>query len=293
MHNAQAAPARAFDAADLTPGEFARLAAIARADAGLALADTKKQMVQSRLSRHIKRTGYQSFDDYIRAVEQDKDGAEREGLINLLTTNVSSFFREGHHFKTLASEILPDLVARARKGEVVRIWSAGCSTGQEPYSIAMQALSMAGDLGNHDFRILATDIDRIVLQAGRAATYAMRELEGIPEAFRAKFTRQAPDDPAHFTVTDDVRQLVAFRHLNLMADWPMKHRFDAIFCRNVVIYFDDEVQASLWPRFSKALTDRGWFFLGHSERMDASMAAQFANVGVTTFRKNLRTMGAD
>ncbi|MEM9970250.1 MAG: protein-glutamate O-methyltransferase [Pseudomonadota bacterium] len=280
------------DAQTLSDGAFARLAAIAHQDAGLALSDAKRQMVQSRLARHLRRQGFANFDDYISHVEGQAGGDERETLISLLTTNVSSFFRESHHFRTLATEVLPGLISRAMSGGRVRIWSAGCSTGQEPYSIAMQTLSLAPGIGEKDLRILATDIDRTVLQTGMNAVYSASEADGVPDEMRGKFFKARNGSAPQVEVTPDARALVTFRQLNLVKDWPMKGRFDAIFCRNVVIYFDEDVQASLWPRFANALADGGWFFLGHSERLNGSSGSMFDNCGITTFRKRERVVGA-
>ena len=276
---------------ELSPSEFARLAAIAREDAGIALPEGKRLMVQSRLARHLRRNGHESFESYIRMVEKSKGGPEREDLISLLTTNVSSFFRENHHFDTLARDVLPELIAAARGGARVRLWSAGCSTGQEPYSIAMQALSLAEDVSELDFRILATDIDRVVLKTAVEGTYAAREAEGIPQNMQSRFVTTT-DDGANIRIGDAPRALVTFRQLNLIATWPMRGKFDVIFCRNVVIYFDDVVQGGLWPRFCDALHDNGWFFLGHSERLSTAAEKQFQTAGVTTFRKRPALKGA-
>ena len=277
---------------ELTEGEFGRLAAIAREDAGLMLPESKRQMVQSRMSRHLKRSHFESFDAYISHVERDKGGRDREELISLLTTNVSSFFREDHHFKTLETQVLPSLISDARRGSRVRIWSAGCSTGQEPYTIAMKALMMADDLGRLDFKILATDIDPNVLNTALAAIYPATETDSMPEPFRTRFITPATGAPNHIAVEQSVRDMVSFRKLNLISDWPMRGQFDVIFCRNVVIYFDDEVQASLWPRFASALKPDGWFFLGHSERLGPSAENLFESAGVTTYRRRLVAKGA-
>ncbi len=256
------------------------------------LPDSKKQMVQSRMSRHLKRSHFESFDAYIRHVEKNKGGQDREQLISLLTTNVSSFFREDHHFQTLEEKVLPTLISQARSGSRVRIWSAGCSTGQEPYTIAMKALMMSSDLGRLDFKILATDIDPNVLNTALRATYPESEVDNMPAEFRDKFIRPAPDESSSVIVEQSVRDMVSFRRLNLISDWPMRGQFDVIFCRNVVIYFDDDIQASLWPRFANALKSDGWFFLGHSERLSTSAETLFESAGVTTYRRRLVAKGA-
>ena len=267
---------------DLSRAQFARVAAIARAEAGLCLTEGKRPMISSRLARRLKETGHGDFASYLAFLETGGAQDERRKLVTALTTNVSHFFREAHHFGILETEVLPPLIERARAGGRVRIWSAGCSTGQEPFSIAMIVLSAFPDAGRHDIRILASDIDEAVLDTARRGTYAERLLQDVGDALRRRFFTSEGDD---FTVRDSLRGLVTFRRLNLIGAWPIKGRFDAIFCRNVVIYFDAATQAALWPRFHRLLEPGGVLFVGHSERLDPESAQEFVSAGVTAWRR--------
>jgi len=262
---------------------FAAIADLARREAGLVLPPGKATMVQSRLRARLRATGLADIEAYSRFVTSDEGSEERRNMISALTTNVSRFFREPHHFELLSREVLPDLAARARAGERIRIWSAGCSSGQEPYSIAMTLLRAAPDLASRDVLILASDIDPRILETAKAGHYPRPAMAEIPADMRSDFCTKGPDD-GQFGIAARVRQIVRFRELNLHRDWPMRNRFDVVFCRNVVIYFDPPTQASLWPRFHRALAPEGWLFLGHSERISDSAAPLFQSAGLTAYR---------
>ncbi|MEL6644659.1 MAG: protein-glutamate O-methyltransferase CheR [Pseudomonadota bacterium] len=262
---------------------FARVAALAEREAGLTIPQSKAAMVQSRLSRRLRATGHQDFESYLAHVESASGQDERDQMISALTTNVSHFFREEHHFDKLRSEILPPLLDRARGGGRVRIWSAGCSTGQEPYSLAITLLEMSRDVARHDIRILATDIDRGILKKATSGVFDSRQMGGLSEAQIATYFQSQPGGST-YTVTDQVKDLIAFRRLNLIDPWPMQGRFDVILCRNVVIYFSAATQKTLWPRFAQALMPGGWFFLGHSERIQDESKNLFHSDGITTYR---------
>jgi chemotaxis protein methyltransferase CheR len=208
-------------------------------------------------------------------------------MLAALTTNVTRFFREPHHFDHLRQTVLPPLIQRARAGGKIRIWSAACSSGQEPYSAAMVLMSMLPDAGNYDVRILATDIDPNVVAEAREGVYAETLLTGVPDDFRRRWI--TPIAPGRVALDDDLRALISFKELNLIGDWPMKGRFDAIFCRNVAIYFDDATQARLWSRFTPRLEDGGVLYIGHSERVSGPAAAELAPSGITTYRLIART----
>ncbi len=283
-------PARDASIAVLDTAAFVRVTKIALAAAGLSIPDSKRTMVQSRLARRLKVTGIPTFDQYLDHVEGPDGATELEQMVSALTTNVSHFFREDHHFAALREKVLPGLLERARQGGRIRIWSAGCSTGQEPYSIAMTLLEADNKIDTHDVKILASDIDLKVLAAAKAGQYDDRQVQSIPEALLARyFDRSRGEDGEWFSAKDRIRSLVSFRQLNLMAQWPMRGGFDAIFCRNVVIYFSEETQAALWPRFHSALMPGGWFFLGHSERIHDPGKIGFDTVGVTTYRRRAGT----
>jgi chemotaxis protein methyltransferase CheR len=203
-------------------------------------------------------------------------------MIAALTTNVTRFFREPHHFEHLKTVILPPLLEQAKRGGRLRIWSAACSSGQEPYSIGMTILSLMPDAGRYDVKILASDIDPNVLREGQEAAYPASAMDSVPPALRARWF--VNDGPGTVRATDELRALVTFRKLNLIGNWPMNGRFHAIFCRNVVIYFDNETQARVWARFAPLLEPEGALYIGHSERISGSAERLLRNDGVTTYR---------
>ncbi len=267
-------------AAELAPAAFERVARLAAREAGLAIAPTKRAMVQSRLFKRVRALGLATFEAYLDLVEGDAGADERRQMISALTTNVSHFFRERHHFDTLRDKLLPGLLKRAAEGGRVRIWSAGCSSGQEPYSIAMEILRRDPRAAERDIRILASDIDARILEVARAASYDATQMQGVDAADRKAFFTESA---GRFTVLPHLQRMIAFRELNLLGQWPMKGRFDAIFCRNVVIYFDDATQRQLWPRFEAALAPGGTIFVGHSERIPELPGSALRSSGVTTY----------
>ncbi len=196
-------------------------------------------------------------------------------MLSHLTTNFTRFFRENHHFEHLKTDVLPGLIARAKNGGRVRIWSAACSDGQEPYSIALTVLSLLPNAADYDFRILATDIDPKILALARAGAYDATALETVNPAMRKQWFSE---------VDDRVKRLITFNELNLMAQWPIKGPFDVIFCRNVVIYFDEPTQMKIWSRFAGVLDNGGHLYIGHSERVSGDAKALFDNIGITTYR---------
>ena len=271
-----------------TMEHFATIARIAEEQAGLMLLPEKAPMVFSRLAKRMRALGISQIADYCSLLRGPEANAEMPGFISALTTNVTSFFRERHHFDTLREEVLPELVARARRGDRIRLWSAGCSTGQEPYSIAMLLLEACADIARLDVRILATDIDQNVLEAARQGIYAEAEVETIPVDLRRKYLLgpKQSSDSGFARVGDPLKTLVTFRHLNLIRPWPFKGPFDVIFCRNVIIYFGPSVQRDLWKKFALVCARDGLLFLGHSERLEHPEELGFISAGTTTYRKN-------
>nr|WP_255552361.1 protein-glutamate O-methyltransferase CheR [Maritimibacter dapengensis] len=202
-------------------------------------------------------------------------------LISALTTNVSHFFRESHHFDFLRTEVVPRLRDNSKMGRKSMIWSAGCANGQEPYSIAM-VLHEAG-LPPSDVRILATDIDPVVVSTARRGRYPEHMTSGLTKEHRARFLDASEDGQS--CISADLRPYILFNTLNLLDPWPMQKKFDAIFCRNVVIYFDKQTQSALWQRYGSMLHPNGWLFLGHSERIDAAAENLFEKSGITTYTR--------
>jgi chemotaxis protein methyltransferase CheR len=270
----------AFSAAD-----FREIADLAKSEAGIHLSESKATLVYSRLAKRLRTLGIATFSDYCATVRAD-DG-ERGRMIAALTTNVTRFFREPHHFDHLKNIILEPIAQSARRGNRVRLWSAACSTGQEPYSMALTVLSVIPEAAQLDVRILATDLNPHVVARGKAGIYQPDELVGIPPNMRAKWFAPAPGEPqGSMRIADEVRSLVSFRQLNLMGSWPIRGPFDAIFCRNVVIYFDRDTQTTIWQRLTRLLRDGGALYIGHSERVTGAASAMLTGDGITSYRKN-------
>jgi chemotaxis protein methyltransferase CheR len=270
-----------------TDEDFQRIAKMLHDDAGIYLPEVKATLVYSRLAKRLRALGLQSFRDYCALLTEDGGGAagERQQMLAALTTNVTRFFREPHHFEHLKTRVLPPLLDHARRGGRVRLWSAACSTGPEPWSMALTVLSLAPEAARYDVRILATDIDPNVIAAGRRGIYRHDAVEPIPGDLRARWMqRVSRDGELAWSAGEEMRKLVAFRELNLIGAWPMKGPFDAIFCRNVVIYFEEETQARVWSRFKPLLTREGRLYIGHSERLNGPAAAAFVSDGLTTYR---------
>lgn len=269
----------------LTRRDLSEIAAMIYADAGIYLNESKASLVYSRLSKHIRNLGLKGFREYCSLVSSQEGATARREMLSHLTTNFTRFFRENHHFEHLKAEVLPHLIARAKAGGRVRIWSAACSDGQEPYSIALTVLSLLPNAADYDFRILATDIDPKILAQARAGAYDATALETVNPAARKQYFREVEiDGRQKWQVDDRVKKLITYNELNLMAQWPFKGPFDVIFCRNVVIYFDEPTQMKIWSRFSGMLAESGHLYIGHSERVSGEAKAHFDNIGITTYR---------
>lgn len=270
----------------LNPADFSALARIVQGETGIVLPDSKRPLMVSRLSKRLRALGLSSFGQY-RALVESGDGADEIGrMITSLTTNVTRFFREGQHFDHLAASVLPALIGRARDGGRVRLWSAGCSTGEEAYSLAFTILDICPEAETLDIRILATDIDPNVLNTARTGTYPEQAVRALPAAMRNRFIRVSRDGGNEIAVADEARRLISFRELNLLRDWPFSGTFDVIMCRNVVIYFDAPTQDTLWRRFAGALPAGGRLYIGHSERVSASGRDYLEIDGITSYRRN-------
>jgi chemotaxis protein methyltransferase CheR len=265
--------------------DFEWVRAEIRRRTGITLGDSKRNLVYNRLARRLRALGLSSFEDYVEYLSANPD-AELGEFVNALTTNVTAFFRENHHFEMLADEVLPGLLARHARDRRIRIWSAGCSSGQEPYSIAMTLLEAGAKLDGWDVKILATDLDTDILEQAQAAVYAEDRVAGMPdERLRRWFLRGAGANAGQYRLKPEVRGLVTFRQLNLMDPWPMKGPFDVIFCRNVIIYFDKPTQARLVHRFTELLGVGGHLFLGHSESV-LERGRQLEVAGRSAYRRN-------
>ncbi len=261
--------------------EFARLADLVLTLTGIVLPPRKRPLVISRLRKRLRALELDGFGAYIAYLDSPAGAAETGELINAVTTNQTGFFREGHHFEDLA-RMLARPPGAAGGNSRRRIWSAACSTGEEVYSIAITVLG-AGLAGpGAGLRILATDLDTAALARARAATYPAKRIDACPPRFRQDYFETLPDDRVQ--VSGNARRLIVFNQLNLHEPWPVKGPFDAIFCRNVLIYFGAEAKQSIVGRFVALLNPGGTLYLGHSE---ASLGnhPQLLNQGRTIFRK--------
>ncbi len=247
---------------DFTRSDFERVRALIYQRAGISLADSKQEMVYSRLARRLRATGIQSFTRYLDELEAGRMGAEWEAFTNALTTNLTSFFREAHHFPLLAEH----LQGLRRDGKPLTIWCSAASTGEEPYSIAMTACEAFNTL-TPPVQIVATDIDTNVLAVGATGVYPMERVDKVgQERLKRFFMKGKGANEGMARVRPELRQLVSFRQLNLLAnEWPVDGGFDAIFCRNVMIYFDKETQRRILARFVPLMKQHALLFAGHSE----------------------------
>jgi chemotaxis protein methyltransferase CheR len=277
---ADSQPSREYEFSDQ---DFQRIRRMVHQHTGIALSDSKRQLVYGRLSRRLRALRLRAFDAYLARVE-DGDADELQHFRNAITTNLTSFFRESHHFDFLANQVLPHLESQNRASRRIRIWSAGCSSGEEPYSIAMVLLERARHLlGNWDVRILATDIDTNMLEHARRGIYGSDRLERMDSTRRLRwFERMA--DGEHFKICDAVKEPISFNELNLISDWPMKGPFDVIFCRNVVIYFDRTTQRNIVSRMEGLQRAGDHLILGHSESL-LDISTRYRLVGNTIHRR--------
>ncbi len=263
--------------------EFAFVRELVEQHAAIKLPDTKRQMVYGRLVRRLRDLRLGSFAEYVALLREDAGGPEFVNLINAVTTNLTSFFREKHHFDVLRERVIPEFIERNSAKRSLKIWSAGCSTGEEPYSIAMTVQDCLPS--GWDLRILATDIDTKVLATAEAGIYGEDRIRSLPEALKRRgFLRGRGATSEKVRIRPEFQQFITFRQLNLMEPWPMQGKFDFIFCRNVVIYFDKPTQQRLFDRFADQLVDGGYVFLGHSETMH-NLATRFRLLGQTVYQK--------
>jgi chemotaxis protein methyltransferase CheR len=267
----------------LTDSEFGRLRSIVRELTGIALTDSKRELVYGRLSRRLRKLNLSSFSEYCAIVETGH-GDELQELINAITTNLTSFFREKYHFEQLAAEALPYLAELRAATRRVRIWSAGCSSGEEAYSIAMVVREAQQRFAGWDVRLLATDIDSNVVATAVAGIYDADCLRGMDARRIARWFKPCGTAAQQYEVADDLRSLITFRQLNLLDGWPVKGPFDVIFCRNVTIYFDKDTQRQLFERAAALQEPGAWLFIGHSENL-FNVTQRYKSVGRTVYRR--------
>lgn len=268
---------------ELTDSEFKRLRELVHARTGIALSEAKRELLYGRLARRLRKLKLNSFAEYCRLLETD-ESAELQELTNAITTNLTSFFREDYHFKQLSLEALPQIQSKRLSTRRIRLWSAGCSTGEEPYSLAIVMRETLAQLAGWDIKLLATDIDSKVVATATEGVYASDRFKGVaPERVRSWF-RDVAGRPGLLAASDELKSLITFKQLNLLDPWPVKGPFDVIFCRNVVIYFDKATQRGLFDRMADLQEPGGWLFIGHSENL-LNVTRRYKLVGRTVYRR--------
>ena len=284
MPNVRAHPC--WRSAILGPRTLAAIAALVEAETGIVVNDEKASLVQARLTRRLRATRISDFDAYLEFVRSNEGAAEFKQMLRSLTTNVTKFNREPHHFSDLRDNVLPVLADKVRSGQRLRIWSSACSTGEEPYSIAMELCTFFPDIENLDIKILATDIDSDVVNTARSGHYPVKSIEQLSPAQRNFF----PDfsnttDLETYQISRNARKIISFNTLNLIEEWPFSGPFDVIFCRNVMIYFQQGTQEKILQRFGGVSRPGSRLYIGHSERLVGPAQKLFKSVGTTSFAR--------
>ena len=266
---------------ELNKSQFFKISRLVYESCGINLQESKLSLVQSRLMKRLRALGLDNFEQYITFLGEDTSGQEFITMIDIITTNKTSFFREPQHFDYIRKIILPDLKEKSK----IRVWSAGCSSGEEPYSLGILFKEEFSTHLNMDIKILATDISPSMLKLARDAIYDQELLEEVPHPYYLKyFYRTGGPETSLFKIKNQVTTLVRFAGLNLVAKWPMKGPFDFIFCRNVMIYFDKKTRENLINKFWQILAPGGYLFVGHSESL-TSIAHKFHYVQPAVYRK--------
>lgn len=268
---------------NLSDKDFNRLRDIIYNEAGIKLSDVKKALMQSRLMKRLRELQLGTFTEYHDYLIENYE-KEKINFINAITTNKTDFFRENEHFEFMKNKILPDFDKKGAKE--IRIWSAGCSTGEEPYTIAITLHEYYNGKKSPEFLILATDIDTQVLNKAQEGLYPADHVAEVdPKYLNTYFTYVRNQNGAFYTVKDRLKEAVYFRRLNLLSEqYPMKKQFDIIFCRNVIIYFDKETQKKLFEKYYSYLKDDGYLLIGHSENI-TNITGRFSLVGRTIYKK--------
>jgi chemotaxis protein methyltransferase CheR len=267
-----------------TDGDFQALRSMVKEMTGINLAESKRELVYGRVSRRLRALGLSTFASY-RELLESGDGSELVAFCNALTTNLTSFFRESHHFDYLRDEFLVPRREAARRGDRIRIWSSACSSGEEPYSIAMVVAETIPDWQRWDIKILATDLDSDILARAQRGRYNADRVKGMDPKRMSRFFTEARDGTeAAYQVVPELAKLITFKQINLMHELPMAGPLDVIFCRNVVIYFDKDTQRGLFSRISKLQRPGDLLMLGHSETL-FKVSDDYSLIGKTIYRR--------
>jgi len=268
----------------LSDAEFDRIRVLVREHTGISLADTKRQLVYGRLARRLRALKLETFAEYIKLLERG-EAVELEEFTNAVTTNLTSFFREPHHFEYFAKDALPELVKRAAAQRRLRFWCCAASTGEEPYSISMVLREQQALLAGYDAKLLATDLDSNVLAHGKTGVYLEERFKSVDSKRMSRFFDEVSENgERRYSAVDEIRNPITFKQLNLMHEWPMKGPFDAIFCRNVIIYFDKDTQRVLFERMATLQRPGDFLFLGHSESL-YRVSDRYELIGRTIYRR--------
>ena len=247
----------------LSSKQFDKISQLVYQISGIDLHEGKEELVKARLLKRLRHLKISNFDRYLKYLAKDKNGIEVQAMVDMLTTNKTHFFRESEHLDFLKDEIIPGLSTGP-----VRIWSAGCSSGEEPYTIAIILRENVPEIDKRDVRILATDISDRMMDRARQGLYDEDTLKFMPAQFKHKYFKRAESGGIRkYHVNPRLQSMVSFAKLNLMEEWPMSGLFDVIFCRNVMIYFDKPTQEKLVKRFWSMLQDDGYLLVGHSESL--------------------------
>ncbi len=271
------------DKLSLSNEEFKKLRNFVFQSIGVNLSEAKRALVVSRLSKHIRKKGLHSFTQYLKLVEETEH--EKEKLFNLITTNVTNFFREEHHFQFLINEYVPSIIDKHSK--TIRVWSAACSSGEEPYSIAMTLEGVLKKEKNIDYKILASDINTEMLHKAKTGIYRHEEVVGISyDHLKTFFKLGQGENKGLFKIKENVQKKIVFQQINLVGKerYPIKDKIDIIFCRNVFIYFSKETQRFLLERFYEQLSPEGILILGHSESI-ANNQDKWRLINKTIYKK--------
>lgn len=262
---------------DLRKSEFQKVRSMLYDYCGINLHDGKEALVRARLMKRIRKLGMNSFEEYLNFLETDESGAEFLSLVDVLTTNKTSFFRENEHFDFIRREVIPNMAGRH-----VKWWSAGCSSGEEPVTCSIILQEEKSAMPGAAVKILATDISRDVLQVARTGIYTDQRLSEIPASLRSKYFVKVEE--GKYGVNNSVRQMITYGRLNLQESWPMRGPFHVIMCRNVMIYFNRQTQQELVSRFYNILEPGGYLFLGHSESVTGGNHG-FTNIRPAVYQK--------
>jgi chemotaxis protein methyltransferase CheR len=268
---------------EFTDEDFNYITKMVHDKTGISIQPHKKTMVYSRIAKRIRLLGLKSFKEYTNFLSSPDVGNELVDFVNALTTNLTKFFREMHHFEHLKKVSIPDRCAQSSSDKRLRIWSAGCSAGMEPYSIAMTLRDAMPNVDSWNAKILATDIDTNVLNTGINGEYKIEELENIPKKYQDEYLKTNTTS-GKIMMSQKIKGLISFKQLNLMEPLPMKGPFDIIFCRNVVIYFNKDTQKVLFNKYADILADGGYLYIGHSESLH-NVSNRFQLIDKTTYRK--------